>query len=45
MSYVIGHSAGAHIFDPDGKIRPYVKDDASVGAIVSDLIRVLHEAS
>lgn len=45
MPYVIDHSAGAYVFDTTGKIRLYVKDDASVDAIVSDLKRVLHAAS
>ncbi|MFZ4537356.1 SCO family protein [Propionivibrio sp.] len=37
MGYVIDHSAGAYVFDPAGRIRLYVKDDAPVDAIVSDL--------
>jgi protein SCO1/2 len=45
MAYVIDHSAGAYIFDTTGKIRLYVKDDASVDAIVSDMKRLLHAAS
>lgn len=45
MGYVIDHSAGAYVFDPAGRIRLYVKDDASVEAIVSDLKRLLHAAS
>jgi len=45
MGYVIDHSAGAYVFDPAGRIRLYVKDDASVETIVSDLKRLLHAAS
>jgi protein SCO1/2 len=45
MGYVIDHSAGAYIFDPTGRIRLYVKDDASADAIVSDLKRLLHTTS
>jgi protein SCO1/2 len=34
---LIDHSAGSYIFDAKGKIRLYVRDDAPVDAIVSDL--------
>ena len=33
----IDHSTGSYVFDPAGKIRLYVRDDASVDAMVSDL--------
>ena len=45
MGYVIDHSAGAYVFDPAGKIRLYVKDDASVDAIVGDIKKLLQAAS
>lgn len=34
---LIDHSAGSYIFDTKGKIQLYVRDDAPVDAIVSDL--------
>jgi len=37
MAYVLDHSAGAYVFDPAGRIRLYVKDDATMAAIVGDL--------
>jgi protein SCO1/2 len=36
-NYMIDHSTGSYVFDPTGKVRLYVKDDASVEAIVQDL--------
>jgi len=33
----IDHSTGSYVFDPAGKIRLYVRDEASTDAIVSDL--------
>ena len=41
MTYAIDHSAGAYVLDPVGRIRLYVKDDAPVEAIVSDLKMLL----
>lgn len=41
MAYVLDHSAGAYVFDPAGRIRLYVKDDAPIETIVSDLKRLL----
>lgn len=38
---LIDHSAGSYVFDPVGRIRLYVKDDASIDAIASDLKRLL----
>jgi protein SCO1/2 len=35
--YAIDHSAGIYVYDPQGRIRLYVKDDATVDAIASDL--------
>lgn len=39
--YMIDHSTGAYIFDPAGRLRLFVKDDAPVEAVVSDLRRLL----
>ncbi|MBS1155306.1 MAG: Electron transport protein SCO1/SenC [Proteobacteria bacterium] len=36
-SYMLDHSTGTYVFDPAGRIRLYIKDDASVEDIVSDL--------
>ncbi len=41
IGYTIDHSAGAYAFDPAGRIRLYIKDDAPVEAIASDLRRLL----
>lgn len=38
---MIDHTTGAYAFDPTGRIRLYVKDDASVENIVGDLRRLL----
>lgn len=38
---MIDHSTGAYVFDPAGNIRLYLKDDAPVEAIASDLKRLL----
>ena len=35
--YTIDHSAGAYVFDPAGRIRLYVKDDAPVDALAADV--------
>lgn len=37
MAYVLDHTAAAYVFDPAGRIRLYVKDDAPADAIVRDL--------
>ena len=39
--YMIDHSAGVYAFDPAGNVRLYIKDSASVEAIVSDLRQLL----
>lgn len=36
-SYMVDHSTGSYVFDPAGKVRLYVKDDAPVDAIADDL--------
>ncbi len=41
IGYTIDHSAGTYAFDPAGRIRLYIRDDAPVEAIVSDLKRLL----
>ena len=40
-NYMIDHSAGAYAFDPQGRIRLYIKDDATDEAIAEDLKRLL----
>lgn len=39
--YVIDHSTGAYVFDTAGRLRLYVKDNAPVADIVSDLRQLL----
>lgn len=41
IGYVLDHSAGAYIYDPAGRLRLYVKDDATVADIVADLRQLL----
>ena len=41
MAYVLDHTAGAYVFDPAGRIRLYVRDDAAIEAIVGDLAALL----
>lgn len=41
MGYVMDHSAGAYVFDPAGRLRLFVKDDAPVDGLVADLARLL----
>lgn len=43
IGYVLDHSAGAYIYDPAGRLRLYVKDDARVEEIVADLRQLLAE--
>ena len=42
---MIDHTTGAYVFDPAGRIRLYVKDDAAVEKITGDLRRLLAEKS
>ena len=42
---MIDHTTGAYVFDPAGRIRLYVKDDAPVENIAGDLRRLLAEKS
>lgn len=37
MNYTIDHSSGSYVFDSAGRIRLYVKDDATPESIVEDL--------
>ena len=41
MGYVLDHSSGAYIYDPAGRLRLYVKDDARVEDIVADIRQLL----
>lgn len=41
MAYVLDHSAAAYVFDPAGRIRLYVKDDAGIDMIAGDLKHLL----
>lgn len=40
-NYAIDHSAGAYVIDRAGRIRLYLRDDAPIDAVVSDLQRLL----
>ena len=42
---MIDHTTGAYVFDPSGRIRLYVKDDAPVENIAGDQRRLLAEKS
>ncbi|MBS1140742.1 MAG: hypothetical protein H6R13_2195 [Proteobacteria bacterium] len=44
MGYVIDHSAGAYVFGPDGRLRLYAQETASVEDIVADLRALLNGA-
>lgn len=37
LGYVMDHSSGAYVYDPAGRLRLYVKDDAGVDEIAADL--------
>lgn len=41
LGYVLDHSAGAYVFDPQGRLRLYVADGAPVDDIASDLRQLL----
>jgi protein SCO1/2 len=41
QNYMIDHTAGAYAFDPQGRIRLYIKDDASDEVVAEDLKRLL----
>jgi protein SCO1/2 len=42
---MIDHTTGAYVFDPTGRIRLFVKDDAAVDKIAGDLRKLLAERS
>lgn len=37
LGYVLDHSTGAYVFDPAGRLRLFLKDDAAVEDITADL--------
>lgn len=41
MAYVLDHSAAVYVFDPAGRIRLYVRDDAGIDMIAGDLKHLL----
>lgn len=41
MGYVVDHTTGAYVLDPQGRLRLFVKDDAAVESVVSDLRALL----
>lgn len=41
LGYVLDHTAGAYVFDPAGRIRLFVRDDAASDAIAADLRALL----
>jgi len=44
MGYVMDHTASAYVYDPAGRLRLLLKDDAPVEAVVADLTRLLDGA-
>jgi protein SCO1/2 len=41
MGYVLDHSAGAYVFGPDGRLRLYLAENASIAEISDDFRRLL----
>jgi protein SCO1/2 len=41
LGYVLDHSTGAYVFDPAGRLRLYVKDDAGIDDIAADIRQLL----
>lgn len=41
LGYVMDHTAGAYVYDPAGRLRLFVKDDAPLDGLVADLRRLL----
>jgi protein SCO1/2 len=41
LGYVMDHTAGAYVYDPAGRLRLFVKDDAPIDGLVADLRRLL----
>lgn len=44
LGYVLDHSSGAYVYDPAGRLRLYLKDDATVEEIAADLHLLLSGA-
>ena len=43
LGYTLDHTAGAYVYDPRGRLRLLIPDNAQVPAVVADLRRLLHE--
>lgn len=43
-SYTVDHSSGSYVFDPSGKLRLYLRHDASAADIADDLRRLIRGA-
>ena len=43
LGYTLDHTAGAYVYDPQGRLRLLIPDNAQVPAVVADLHRLLHE--
>lgn len=41
LGYVLDHSTGVYVFDPAGRLRLYVRDEAGVDDLVADLRKLL----
>lgn len=43
LGYTLDHTAGAYVYDPRGRLRLLIPDNAQVPAVVADLRRLLQE--
>lgn len=43
LGYTLDHTAGAYVYDPRGRLRLLIPDNAQVPAVVADLRRLLRE--
>ncbi len=43
LGYTLDHTAGAYVYDPRGRLRLLIPDNAQVSAVVADLRRLLRE--
>ncbi|WP_416243261.1 SCO family protein [Azospira sp. APE16] len=43
LGYTLDHTAGAYVYDPQGRLRLLIPDNAQVPAVVADLRRLLRE--
>ena len=43
LGYTLDHTAGAYVYDPRGRLRLLLPDNAQVPAVVADLRRLLQE--